>query len=142
MTSSERGRRTYRSDDCVGGTVPARAEAVPLLRREIVGLAAANGAREDLLARIALAVSEAVTNAVRHAYPGTVAGVVEYAADVEDGDLQIVIGDHGTGIRDDPAPDGLGLGLGLIAASADDLRIEDRELEGLTVWMRFVLDGP
>ena len=45
-------------------------QSVSALRRAVVAFAATAGATEDTRDAIALAVSEAVTNAVMHAYAG------------------------------------------------------------------------
>jgi anti-sigma regulatory factor (Ser/Thr protein kinase) len=64
-------------------------EAAPDSAREVrswlLSLAADHGADEDLRGRIAIAVTEAMTNAVRHAYPPDVRGRIEITADVEEG---------------------------------------------------------
>jgi anti-sigma regulatory factor (Ser/Thr protein kinase) len=126
----------------VGGEVPARPESVPRVRRAIVEFARRHGASAELAGDIGLAVSEAVDNSVMHAYGarGDGVGMVHYAADVGDGDLEIVIADQGTGIREDAQSNGLGLGLRLIAALSSDFAISARP-EGLEVWMRFALGG-
>ena len=58
-----------------------------------------------------------------HAYPTRHApGCLRYEADIEDGDLEIVISDDGQGLSDDHESDGLGLGLQIIAAVSERLR--------------------
>ncbi|MEA2155108.1 MAG: Histidine kinaselike ATPase domain, partial [Solirubrobacteraceae bacterium] len=50
--------------------VGARAENIAPLRHAVAGFAALNGASDCELEDVALAVSEALTNAVLHAYRG------------------------------------------------------------------------
>jgi anti-sigma regulatory factor (Ser/Thr protein kinase) len=121
----------------VGGRLAADAGSVPVVRAAIVGLALAHGAGDRVAHRVALAVTEATSNVVLHAYPYG-AGEIDYAADVEPGDLQIVISDEGEGIREDEPSDGLGMGLGIIAQVASDFRMFEGAERGLSVWMRSV----
>ncbi len=104
----------------------ARLPGTPLgvrrLRREMAGIAADCGMDADGVADVQLAVTEAATNAVMHAY-AEVTGELAVTAAIEDGELEIVIGDSGSGIverRDSP---GLGVGLSVIATVAERLRI-------------------
>jgi serine/threonine-protein kinase RsbW/stage II sporulation protein AB (anti-sigma F factor) len=125
----------------VAGSLPARAESVTELRHLVVEFAGRHGVAKRDRDRIALAITEATTNAVVHAYPPHRQSRIRYLADIEDGDLQIIISDDGDGIRAGHRSPGLGLGLNLIAAMTSDFTITPREPRGLDVWMRFVLDG-
>jgi anti-sigma regulatory factor (Ser/Thr protein kinase) len=87
-----------------------------------------------------LAVSEAVGNAVLHAYDEGERGEIHFAADIEDGSLEIVISDDGHGFRSGSS-EGLGLGLGIIANVCADFSIRQRAPRGTEVWMRFLLDA-
>ena len=124
---------------CVSLVRPATAAGVRAIRRSISVFAEANGASGDGLAAIELAVSEAVANVVVHAYPEG-PGEVRVAADVESGELEVVVVDDGAGFRPGPAP-GLGLGLGLMRQGAAAFEVRDRSLGGVEVWLRFALDG-
>jgi anti-sigma regulatory factor (Ser/Thr protein kinase) len=95
----------------------------------------------DIHARVALAFTEAFTNAVRHAYAGSVTSDDDICvfADVDDGTLEIVVVDHGLGLRADSTTRGLGAGLKIIAECADAFAIRERVPDGLEVWMRFEL---
>jgi anti-sigma regulatory factor (Ser/Thr protein kinase) len=110
------------------------------IRRELRAFAATHGASAAQVDAIGLAVTEAVTNAVRHAYP-TGTGPLRIEADVEDGDLEIAIRDRGTGFTTAPSA-GAGLGLALIASLCSAFEIRDQRLGGVEVWMRFSLDEP
>jgi len=123
---------------CVSLAQPATGAAVRAIRRSIRAFAEANGAYGARLAAIELAVSEAVANVVVHAYPDE-PGEVLVLADVEDGELELVVMDDGEGFRPEPAP-GLGLGLGLMQQSATAFEVRDRPLGGVEVWLRFALE--
>src|SRR3954447_25427321 len=88
----------------------ARPEAVPQARRLIRSYvddhcANADAIRED----VALAVSEAVGNAVRHAYPDA-PGKVQIRSRMVGDWLEVVVRDWGVGWRASSDP-GLGLGI-------------------------------
>jgi anti-sigma regulatory factor (Ser/Thr protein kinase) len=127
------------ADVALGGTVPAAPWAIPDIRHRISAFAAARGASAQDVTRIELAVTEAVTNVVVHAYPDG-PGRLHFAVDAVDGDIQILVVDQGAGMRPGRS-EGLGLGLGIIAGVTDDLQITERDPHGLELWMRFVLAG-
>jgi serine/threonine-protein kinase RsbW len=118
--------------------VPAVATQVATVRHAVVEAATAHGIggrpRED----IALAVSEACSNVVMHAYrheatPGPLA-VDAYR---EGGEFFVVVCDEGIGMAPRTDSPGLGLGLGLIAGLAKRLEIGSRQPAGATVTMVF-----
>ena len=97
--------------------------AVPGVRRAVVDFAElhAVGVGPD----VALAVSEAITNAVLHAYRGDDSGgPVRVVACAEPGRLVVVVRDYGCGMRPNPDSPGLGLGLSVIGRLATELNIE------------------
>lgn len=65
----------------------------------------------DTIGDVKLAVSEAATNAIQHAYPSGTTGTVAATAWTEAAQLRITISDEGTGMV--PRSDSPGLGLGL-----------------------------
>jgi anti-sigma regulatory factor (Ser/Thr protein kinase) len=102
--------------------IPGTPMGVGMLRREMAELAKDCGMDAEGIADVRLAVTEAATNAVIHAY-AEAEGELTVSAAVRQGELAIVIGDTGPGLverRDSP---GLGLGLSLIASVAERLRI-------------------
>jgi anti-sigma regulatory factor (Ser/Thr protein kinase) len=103
-------------------TIPGTPLGVRALRREISGIAADCGMDATGVADVQLAVTEAATNAVMHAY-ATTTGDLTVTADVRDGELAIVIGDTGGGLVERSDSPGLGVGLTIIATVADQLRI-------------------
>jgi anti-sigma regulatory factor (Ser/Thr protein kinase) len=102
--------------------IPGTPLGVAMLRREMTGLAKDCGMDSEGIADVRLAVTEAATNAVIHAY-AKAEGELRVTAAMRDGELAIVIGDTGPGLverRDSP---GLGLGLSVIASVAERLKI-------------------
>jgi anti-sigma regulatory factor (Ser/Thr protein kinase) len=118
---------------------PAVAESVPRARAAVTAFAEDAGARQDRLQSIRLAASEAVTNAVLHAYQGGKPGSIQISISYLDGELWLLIADSGSGLRARGDSPGLGLGLALIAQLADDFRIHSRGLGGTELQMRFEL---
>jgi anti-sigma regulatory factor (Ser/Thr protein kinase) len=110
------------------------------MRRLLVAFAAHFGASAVVCADVALAVTEAVANVVLHAYEPRAPGLVHVMADVEDDALEVLVIDHGLGLRPGRS-DGLGLGLATIAASTARFAISGRDPTGTEVWMRFLLHG-
>ena len=108
------------------------------VRRRITEFAAAHGADLRLQADIALAVTEAVTNVIVHAYPAGRGGTLMLAADIEEDELEIVVTDEGEGFRPGTSP-GLGAGLSIIAETASDFAIREHAPRGIELWMRFDL---
>jgi serine/threonine-protein kinase RsbW len=92
---------------------------------------------------VALAVSEAVTNAVVHAYAGEAPGPVIVEADADgEGHFIVVISDEGTGMLPEAASPGLGLGIPLMARMADRVEVTTGDgSAGTRVSLCFSLDG-
>jgi len=91
-----------------------------------------------VLSDIALAITEAATNAVLHAYrdrehPGT----VTITADAHDEHVNFSVRDEGSGLAPRVDSPGLGLGLGLIAQVADSADVRAPASGGTEVVMRF-----
>jgi serine/threonine-protein kinase RsbW len=119
-------------------TIEAVPASVGPLRRAVSSFAAVHGASPAIRADIALAVSEAVTNAVLHGYGGGREGAqIHVIADYEDSAIEIVVADDGIGLNSEVDSDGLGLGLGLIATTAGRFSARAREPTGTEIWMRF-----
>src|SRR3954463_432763 len=78
-------------------TVPARAENVAVIRHAIGGLGEALAIDDQTLSDVKLAVTEACTNAVVHAYPDG-EGPIEVCVFVSDPVLMLVVRDEGRGI--------------------------------------------
>jgi anti-sigma regulatory factor (Ser/Thr protein kinase) len=119
---------------------PAHPDEVARARREVVAYAREHGAVDP--DGIALAVSEAVTNAVVHAYvDAPVPGEVEVFArrDPNDG-LEVHVCDQGRGMmprRDSP---GIGVGLPLVATLAERFQVQTRPGGGTSICMVFAVE--
>lgn len=119
--------------------LPAEPASVPVLRRRATEFAAEQGVAREVVADVALAVSEAVTNAVKYAKVAGAEAVVELSASRNKRWLEVSVRDRGEGFGKGSS-DGLGLGLTIIARLADDLKIV-QEGDGTEVRMRFPLAG-
>ena len=133
-------------------------ESVSRARAELAHFASRAGASPMLVDGVRLAVSEAVTNAVRHAYP-LVPGQVRVRARAGVDVLEVVVSDDGCGVHRDRSegPDaagrrdgsdardgpnrqgGLGFGLALICELSDQMTLAPRTEGGTDVRMRFSL---
>jgi len=113
----------------------ATLHAVPALRRVARSWAEDCALDDDLAEDVVLAVDEAVTNAVEHAYPGQV-GVVRLALSRgEGGEVTVTVEDEGTW-RPPSDPGFRGRGLLLIDALADHAGVTATGA-GTTVAMRW-----
>jgi len=83
-------------------------------------------------ADVALAVTEAVTNAVVHAYRDGATGQVRVVACPRADGLLVVVRDYGCGMQPNPGSPGAGLGLAVIGALAGEMNIERPEDGGGT----------
>jgi serine/threonine-protein kinase RsbW len=116
----------------------ATREAPWLARHAVRDYAVDCGAHEDVIAPLALCVTEAVTNAVLHAYRNTDApGQVRVRAECGDGQIRVTVRDDGTGLAPRLDSPGLGLGLPLIAQMAHGSEVCVPEEGGTEVCMRF-----
>ncbi len=120
-------------------TLPAEPASVPELRHRAAEFATAQGAEQEVVDDVALAVSEAVTNAVKYANAADADGVVELAGAQRDGWLEVTVRDRGEGFGKG-STDGLGLGLSIIARLCSELTIV-QEGDGTEVRMRFPLSA-
>ncbi|HEY2326251.1 MAG TPA: ATP-binding protein [Gaiellaceae bacterium] len=125
-------------------TIPAKAEYITLGRLALSGIARARegGVSAEVLGDLKLALTEACTNSVRHAYDDG-SGTVEIVYELYPDKLVVVVADQGGGFTPDDdagADDGEltegGLGIAIIDALADELEIAPREQGGAS--LRFV----
>jgi serine/threonine-protein kinase RsbW len=120
--------------------LPARPENVAVARHAIGGFADVLEVPDQTLADVKLAVTEACTNVVVHAYPNH-EGPMGLRASVDDGLLRVVVVDEGRGILPRADSPGLGLGLPLIATLAESLELGTGANEETEVRMTFRLDA-
>jgi anti-sigma regulatory factor (Ser/Thr protein kinase) len=122
---------------------PAELSCIPVARRVVADYAAANGVPEPPLEALKLALTEAVTNAVVHAYhsigPGefTVTIVVKPHRSV-----MVIVIDDGVGMQPRLDSPGLGLGLALISSLTTSAQVRTPASgRGTEVRMSFALAG-
>jgi anti-sigma regulatory factor (Ser/Thr protein kinase) len=120
---------------------PAVPASVAPLRQAIVRFAMQLGAPAAVRERVALAVSEAIANAVLHAYVDDPApGRVQLEAWEEDGSLVVTVRDEGRGLKPHPDSPGAGLGLRLIDKATERFEARtDGRVAGVELFMRFFL---
>src|ERR1700719_4229523 len=112
--------------------IPARAEYIALARLALSGLADIAALSEELVADLKLALTEAVSNSVRHAYAGGT-GFVSVAYELSRDALAIEVVDDGEGF-DPERPQLLegeeltegGLGIAIIRTIADEFELESK----------------
>ena len=127
-----------RVDTDVKLTLPARPEHVSVIRHVLGAFAEALRLPDPLIEDLRLAVTEACTNVVRHAYPGGQTGPVEISIHPLEEAVSVVVSDQGRGIGASSDTNGPGLGLPLIAALADSLEIERTTSAGSRLVMSFL----
>jgi serine/threonine-protein kinase RsbW len=115
--------------------LPARAESVSYLRQAVTRFAVITGVQSPN--DVALAVSEAATNAVVHAYRDAPEGQVRVIACDHPEQLLVVVRDYGCGMSARHDSPGLGLGLSLITTVASMISIETPKDGGTRVLMHF-----
>jgi serine/threonine-protein kinase RsbW len=127
-------------DSDVRLTLPARPENVSVIRHVLGAFADAMHLPETVIEDIRLAVTEACTNVVRHAYdgdedadPGPLELVIRPQGDL----LDVIVTDRGRGIGPSPDTAGPGLGLPLIAAIVHSLEIQHAPSAGSRLSMSF-----
>ncbi|HKG20221.1 MAG TPA: ATP-binding protein [Candidatus Limnocylindrales bacterium] len=109
-------------------TIPAKAEYVSLCRLALAGLARVHSVGEETLADLKLAITEAASNSVRHAYADG-SGVVEVVYRLDGVRLEVEVADAGTGFEVGTAngdPEDLaegGLGIAIIRSIADEFEL-------------------
>jgi serine/threonine-protein kinase RsbW len=119
-------------------TLPARPENVAVIRHVLGAFAVARRLPPELIEDMRLAVTEACTNVVRHAYHGDEhGGTIEVVIRPNDDRLELVVSDHGAGMGPSPDLGGPGLGLPMIAALADTVELEHGPNRGTRLAMTF-----
>ena len=90
---------------------------------------------------VSLAVSEAASNVVFHAYrDGRERHPFTVRAEVDADRLIVTVSDRGSGMKPNPESPGLGLGLSIIGNVADSVEFDSNDT-GLSLTMRFQLEG-
>ena len=116
---------------------PAIPASVRAARREISSFAARHGADAQTISSVALAVSEACTNAVLNAAERSSPPRITITAEYTNGTLHVTVGDYGATVR--PRVEDLGAheSFAIIQALADDVELRPSRDEGLELSMDF-----
>lgn len=140
--------------DYVEMRFPATAEYVGLVRLTLSGILNRAGANYDDIEDTKIAVSEAVTNAVIHAYKGDVQGDVLVGYVIFDDKVEVIVSDSGTSFDYERAKLELGpyeenenidfireggLGLFLIESLMDEVNV--KKDSGVTISMTKYITG-
>jgi serine/threonine-protein kinase RsbW len=120
------------SANVVSLVIPAKAEYIALGRLALTGLLRPLAVESEIIADVKLALTEACSNSIRHAYADGREGAVEIRYELLDASLAVEVSDEGGGF--DPALlagggsdlDEGGLGIAIIRAVTDDLSIRPR----------------
>jgi serine/threonine-protein kinase RsbW len=111
-------------------TIPAKAEYITLVRLALSGLSHLRPLSEETLGDLKLAVTEACSNSVRHAYRDGREGSVDIVYELHSDRLIVEVCDDGEGfeVGVDPVPAGPrpaegGLGIAIIREVADELEL-------------------
>ena len=127
-------------------TIPAKPEYITLGRLALTGIARLRPEpfSPEVLGDLKLALTEACTNSVRHAYADG-QGNVQILYELSDDRLVVVVSDEGEGFEPPETPSVAlegselsegGLGIAIIEALADELEITERAQGGSS--LRFV----
>jgi serine/threonine-protein kinase RsbW len=119
-------------------TLPARPENVAVVRHVLGAFAEALRLPNAVVEAARLAVTEACTNVVRHAYDGTEPGPLEIVIRPVGDALDVIVTDRGRGIGPSPDTGGPGLGLSLIGALVHSLEIQHAPRTGSRLAMSFL----
>ena len=106
-------------------TIPAKPEYITLCRLALTGLSRLRPLPDETVADLKLALTEACTNSIRHAYEDE-DGIVQIVYELSGDTLAIEVSDDGRGFdhepreRDDDDLSEGGLGIAIIQAIADE----------------------
>jgi len=110
-------------------TIPAKPEYITLSRLALAGLSRVRSFSDETLADLKLALTEACSNSVRHAY-GDGEGHVDISFELRNDRLIVEVADDGSGfVHEDGAKDvddmltEGGLGIAIIRSVADEVEI-------------------
>jgi serine/threonine-protein kinase RsbW len=129
-------------------TIPARPEYITLGRLALTAIAGIRPVSDEALHDLKLALTEACTNSVKHAYEDGGEGTVDILYELQPDRLVVEIGDAGAGFEprnaDGANGDGLsegGLGIQIIRAVTDEVEIKAREGGGSRLrFVKFLAD--
>ena len=111
-------------------SIPAKAEYIALSRLALTVISGIRPLDPEVLADLKLAITEACSNSIRHAYEGARDGTVEIRYELDGDKVAVEVRDEGTGFTAEAAEgtdaelDEGGLGIAIIRAVVDELAIE------------------
>lgn len=109
----------------VGLTLSARPENVAVARQVVGGIGDVLGMDAERIADLRLAVSEACTNAVVHAYERPSEETFGVSVWVDDRLFHVTVRDNGRGMSHSQDSQGLGLGLPIVTTLATSVEIAE-----------------
>ena len=118
-------------------TFPSTPPGVGAMRREVAAFAQRAGMDKEGVGSVRLAVSEAATNAVVHAYREST-GELQVRAFVQARELVVIVCDTGIGLAPRPDSPGLGLGMPLMASVTSSFQVVS-DGAGTEIRMMFAL---
>jgi PAS domain S-box-containing protein len=121
--------------------LPAVAASVGIIRGGVREFARERGVAKAILIDLALAVTEAVTNAVVHAFIGRGPGSVWTRIEAAHDELVVVVTDNGRGMQPRADSPGLGLGLPTIASLTAAMDMHAPPGGGTVITMTFAAPG-
>lgn len=140
--------------DYIEMKIPAKPEYVGVIRLTLSGIASRMGFGYEMIDDLKIATSEAITNAVQHAYKDHTIGEIIVGFAVYHNRLEVMVGDQGKSFDVEKAQEVAGpydenesieflreggLGLYLIESLMDEVRIQYKD--GVKVFMTKYLDG-
>ena len=129
-------------------TIPARPEYITLGRLALTAIAGIRRLSDETLHDLKLALTEACTNSVKHAYDEAGGGSVDIVYELQRDRLAVEVGDAGSGFEpredradgDEELEEG-GLGIAIIRALTDEVEIAEREGGGSRLrFVKFLTD--
>jgi serine/threonine-protein kinase RsbW len=137
MHRFRRGARVATGSSDVRLTLPARPESIPVIRHVLGAFADTLRLPPEVVEDMRLAVTEASSNVVRHAYDDGELGPIDVLIQPRGDRLEVIVSDRGRGMGLSPDVDGPGLGLPLIAALADSMEVQEAPIRGNRLRMSF-----
>jgi serine/threonine-protein kinase RsbW/stage II sporulation protein AB (anti-sigma F factor) len=120
---------------------PAVRATVPTARHAVLAHLRSARTSDPPLSDIGLAVSEAVTNVVHHAYRDVQPGSVRVRVALDRPEIEVMVQDDGGGMVPRPDTPGLGLGMPLIAMVSDRFDVSATPAGGTRLCMWFKRDA-
>ena len=120
---------------------PGRFESLPAIGDFVIESAQAAGLDDSAVYAVQLAVDEAATNVIEHAYRGMEPGDLECGCEILPNGIKIILSDHGRPFDPDQVPEPetnapledvkpRGLGLFFMRKMMDEMRFEFSESNG------------